>query len=349
MARSARSCWRAALALGLATCLAPAVAHADAARRQVLAFYYGWYGNPTTSGAWRHWLGVDPASEQIADATHFPALGAYDSHDPATVDRQAAQARQAPLTGFIASWWGRRSFEDRGLPLLLSTAGRYGLGVTAYYERVEGGDPASRKAAAVADLDYLIGHYGADGAWLRVGGKPVVFVYGRALGALTPADWQQVLAQVRHDNPTGALFVADSQKPEFVSVFDGASTYNITGQTQHKTPLQIAAWAHAAYPAMVAAAGPGKISTVTVIPGYDDRKVRPAPRPVTDRWGGETYRAQWREAIAAAPDWVLITSWNEWHEGSEIEPSVEYGSRALDDTATFSREFLGRVTTAPRR
>jgi hypothetical protein len=60
--------------------------------------------------------------------------------------------------------------------------------------------------------------------------------------------------------------------------------------------------------------------------------------PVTDRWGGETYRVLWQDA--AAPDYVLITSWNEWHEGSELEASVEYGSRILDDTAAFSRAFL---------
>ena len=48
------------------------------------------------------------------------------------------------------------------------------------------------------------------------------------------------------------------------------------------------------------------------------------------------------EAITAAPDWVLITSWNEWHEGSELEASVEYGSRILDSTTAFSREFLTR-------
>ena len=48
------------------------------------------------------------------------------------------------------------------------------------------------------------------------------------------------------------------------------------------------------------------------------------------------------EAIAAHPDYVLITSWNEWHEGSEIEPSVEYGSLFLNATSVFSREFLGR-------
>jgi hypothetical protein len=161
------------------------------------------------------------------------------------------------------------------------------------------------------------------------------------LRQLSPSEWQEVAAQLRRDNPSGVVLIADSLDPKDLTAFDGASTYNITSQTQHKTPPEVREWAHGAYPKMVAAAGPGKISTVTVIPGYDDSKVRPAPRPVTDRWGGETYRALWQEAAAAAPDYVLITSWNEWHEGSEIEPSVEYGSVMLNDTAAFAREFLG--------
>jgi glycoprotein endo-alpha-1,2-mannosidase len=61
---------------------------------------------------------------------------------------------------------------------------------------------------------------------------------------------------------------------------------------------------------------------------------------VTERWGGETYRVLWEEAVAAHPDYVLITSWNEWHEGSEIEPSVEYGSLFLDETARFAGPFV---------
>jgi hypothetical protein len=44
-----------------------------------------------------------------------------------------------------------------------------------------------------------------------------------------------VLARVRRDNPRGAVFVADSEAPEFASAFDGTSTYNITVQTQRKT------------------------------------------------------------------------------------------------------------------
>jgi hypothetical protein len=309
--------------------------------REVLAFYYGWYGNPQVSQQWRHWKNVDPVAKRAENAADSPAYGAYDSHDPAVVDRQAEAARAAGITGFIASWWGPGSFEDRGMPLLLAAAARHGLAVSAYYEKIAGEDASSRIKAAIGDIDYLLARYGGDKAWLRVGGKPVLFVYGRAMRELSPADWQEVIAQVRRDNPGGVVLIADSLDPRYVAAFDGASTYNITGQTQRKSPPEIRAWAHAAYPKAAAAAGPGKISTVTVIPGYDDRNLgRPLPRPVTDRWAGETYRVLWQEAIAAAPDYVLITSWNEWHEGSELEPSAEYDSRILDETAAFSRQFL---------
>lgn len=315
--------------------------HSADTTRQILAFYYGWYGNPAVSGRWVHWKDADPANERIANSAHFPAFGAYDSHDPALLDRQAAAARAAGISGFVASWWGQGSFEDQGIAPLLAAAGKRGLSVSAYYEKIDGNDSATRIKAATADLGYLLAQYGHDKAWLRFDGKPVIFVYTRALHALSPAEWQEAVAQIRRDHPDGAALVADTLDRAYLAAFGGASVYNITGQTQHKSPPEIRDWAHTAFPKLVAAAGPGKISSVTVIPGYDDRTAdRPSPRPVTERWGGETYRALWQEAIAAAPDYVLITSWNEWHEGSEIEPSVEYGSLLLDETAGFSREFL---------
>ncbi|MCS7300036.1 MAG: hypothetical protein NZ556_00570, partial [Fimbriimonadales bacterium] len=61
----------------------------------VLAFYYGWYGNPTISGKWLHWEGVDAERRQIANSTHYPQLGAYDSNDPAVIEQHCRWAREA--------------------------------------------------------------------------------------------------------------------------------------------------------------------------------------------------------------------------------------------------------------
>jgi hypothetical protein len=90
----------------------------------------------------------------------------------------------------------------------------------------------------------------------------------------------------------------------------------------------------------------GRISAVTVIPGYDDTKIR-KPGLAVKRYNGELYRVQWEQAIKADPHWILITSFNEWHEGSEIEPSLEYGQQYLDLTARYAESF--KANKNPRR
>jgi Glycosyltransferase WbsX len=39
------------------------------------------------------------------------------------------------------------------------------------------------------------------------------------------------------------------------------------------------------------------------------------------------------------PPWILVSTWNEWHEGSEIEPSLEHGHRYLDMTRVWVERF----------
>ena len=49
--------------------------------KQVLAFYYDWYGNPSLTGHWEHWEKVDEMAKRIGSSTHYPTLGPDDSHD----------------------------------------------------------------------------------------------------------------------------------------------------------------------------------------------------------------------------------------------------------------------------
>jgi hypothetical protein len=298
--------------------------------KEVLAFYYGWYGNPQMSGSRIHWK---------QGISHTPVLGEYDSHDPKVVEEHCREAKAAGITGFIASWWQRGDIHDKGMPLLLDAAQKNGLKVSAYYEE---GKPikAATVEATVEDILFLLGRYGKHPAWLKVNGKPVLFVYVRAVHDLKLPGWRQVIAGVNRKYPGGAIFIGDELSEKGAQVFDGIHTYNITGKTKGMTVEQVHAWGKENYPAVVKMAG-SKISAVTVIPGYDDSHIgRPDPRPNTDRHDGQTYRALWEEAIAAHPNWVLITSWNEWHEGSEIEPSKENGDRELKTTKEYAPLFL---------
>jgi hypothetical protein len=56
---------------------------------------------------------------------------------------------------------------------------------------------------------------------------------------------------------------------------------------------------------------------------------------------GERYADTWRAAVGSDPEWVLITSWNEWYESTHIAPGVNSGGRALEQTATWTGTFAG--------
>lgn len=63
----------------------------------------------------------------------------------------------------------------------------------------------------------------------------------------------------------------------------------------------------------------------SVGPGYNDSKIRPWNSGASRGRGssGQRYRLQWEAAIDAGSDAVSITSFNEWGEGTQIEPAAD--------------------------
>ena len=315
--------------------------------RRVLAFYYPWYGNPQVSGRWVHWDGVDPKGKRIGCSTNYPAKGAYDSHDPKLIDRHIKEAEQNGIGGFICSWWGRRDFTDRAFVKILDRVGKKDFKVSLYWERVRGRGK-QMIAAAAEDLVYILANYGDHPAFLKVDGKPVIFVYIRVMQQIPSGQWADVIGAVRKKHRKDFLLIADGYSDANAKAFGGIHTYNIAGKLRSKPEKQIRDTARALYgPAVALARRHGKIACVTVIPGYDDTKVR-KPGLTVDRFDGQLYKTLWEQAVAAKPDWILITSWNEWHEGSEIEASLEHGDKYLRITRDHAGRFKSKTSRKPK-
>ena len=75
------------------------------------------------------------------------------------------------------------------------------------------------------------------------------------------------------------------------------------------------------------------------MPGYNDTRTGRGNAFVKDREGGAYYARTWEAAIASNPDWVIVNSWNEWPEGTYIEPSQAYGDQYLGLTAEWAGRF----------
>ncbi len=65
----------------------------------------------------------------------------------------------------------------------------------------------------------------------------------------------------------------------------------------------------------------GLLCAPSVGPGYDARRGSGDPR-VKPRRNGATYDAMWKALLCSGADGVTITSFNEWHEGTQIEPAA---------------------------
>jgi len=310
--------------------------------RRVMTFYYPWYGTPEgPGGAGRtvHWRRIDADNKDIEASTNYPIFGAYDSHDPKLIDRHCRWARFANIDAFIVSWWGHNSFSDRAMGKILDGCQRNGLSACIYYETVPRPQTPQR---AADDIVEVLDKYGKHSAYLKVNAKPVVFVYGRALGQLGLEGWLKAIELVNKKCKGGVTAIGDKFSYGSARVFDGVHTYNTAGSLRGMKPAEVGKWAAGTYQAWVEIAdNAGKISNITVIPGYDDTKIR-KPGLAVGRYDGSLYRVQWEEAIKADPHWILITSFNEWHEGSEIEPSVEYGRQYLDLTAEYAKGFKAK-------
>jgi len=306
--------------------------------RRVLALYYPWYGTPAFGGKWIHQAGVNVTAKSIASHTHYPLSGPYDSIDPAVIDRHLRQARAAGIDTLVCSWWGQNDRTDLGILRLLKLAPKYSMTVCVFWEPSQS---ALTPQNARADLKYILQAFTKQPAYLRHSGKPVVFLYSQTSQSLMPNQWAGLLKEASGGNPPGILAITDNENP---AVWDGSySLWPIT-QMGGLSPAQSAQTLHRSFQAQI----PGKkafnhLTVETVTPGYDDRKYNAhtenGPGTLVDRLNGQRYRSLWEQALKDAPDWILINSFNQWHNGTEIEPSKEMGDRYLQLTGVYTRRF----------
>ncbi len=85
----------------------------------------------------------------------------------------------------------------------------------------------------------------------------------------------------------------------------------------------------------------GKPLFLTTTASYSDEYARPLlwfeiPQEID---GVNTYDWTWETALQYNPDYVLVTSWNEFFEGTAIEPTEEYGYFYLAKTAEWAERF----------
>ena len=264
-------------------------------------FFYPWYGTPTsTASGWRHWDQGGHSPPYDIGSSFYPALGPYGSTETATVDTQMSQIASAGINQIIVSWWGQGSYEDQALSIIQPIAAAHGLDVAVHLEPY-----GSRTVATV----------GSDIAYLLNKGISEVYVYTAT--SMPAGSWAQVHAEF----PTVTLFAQGG--PSFAKS-GGLAAFAVAGGFDGIYTYDPVNFQGSDFPALCAAArADGLLCAPSVAPGFDATRAT-SNQTVVSREGGARYDAMWSGAIAAAPDLITITSFNEWHEGSQIEPAQPF-------------------------
>lgn len=262
--------------------------------RSVAIFYYAWYGTPERDGAWQHWgqNGKSPPSQ--LGTTYYPARGPYSSSDPALVRAQMEEIAAVGVDTVVVSWWGHGSPEDDRLPLVAAEARRARLALAVHVEPYNGRTPAT----VAADAERLRARFGVRD----------FYVYDSTFS--DDDDWARSLRTI-----DGVRMFANTALVGKARAggFQGLYTYDVLIHSG-RSFRRICSQARAA----------GLLCAPSVGPGFDGRRAT-AITAVRDRRNGSAYDASWTAAVAAAPDVVTLTSYNEWHEGTQIEPARAVG------------------------
>jgi hypothetical protein len=256
---------------------------------QIAIFYYPWYGTPSRDGGWQHWAQHGAQPPGLVASGWYPSRGAYSSSDPNVLRAQMREIAAAGVDTVIVSWWGPGSVEAERLPLVASSARAAGLSVAVHVEPYGGRTPASlepelRRLAASGITDF--------------------YVYDST--AQADEVWNAL-----NERLDGVRLFANTGLPgkALKGGFDGLYTYDVL------------IFDGFSFPRMCTSARALRlVCAPSVGPGYDARRATGDMR-VQPRLDGARYDRMWRAAVRARADVVTITSYNEWHEGTQIEPA----------------------------
>jgi hypothetical protein len=293
--------------------------------KQVWVFYLSfWRGDS--------WV----ASQDVLTDT---PIQTYDTASASTWNQQIQQAQNTGIDAFIVSWFGLQDdHSTQALTTALNQAANRRFKIGVALDLFPGNVPKDQASITVS-LNYIINSLSTYSAYLRFDGKPVIYFAFQQTTGFNRATWQAIRNSVDPNYQT--IWVAEGLNGCCIygGAFDGMYAFNLAwGDPASTATRQFASMRNAG----------GYFYTPTVHPGWDESLVaardnRPNPTSPRDRANGQFLINSWNGAIASNASIILIVSWNEYMEGSHIEPSTLYGSQALDTLRPLIRDWKAGI------
>jgi hypothetical protein len=304
----------------------------DDSSKKVLtgAIYYTWYN----SGDGSKW-----DEGYISE----PFLGFYSSRDSYVIDKHLTWAKAAGIDYFMIDWWNPHDYlEDTTLYYLLNSQEMNEFQFAIMYNS----DSHLRRNPDftidfddvnmdrfLEDIYYIADTYFSHPNYLKIDGRPVIYLYQASAYIENIAEAMTSMRSVINSLGHNAYVIGDLvtywQSPQWelnrfrAAQFDAISAYTMF----YDKPDIDVNWEQEVmnryYQWYLMADEVGVSFIPTIMPGYNDTAVRPeANHPVIPRTT-EGFKKLCEASFSFAKEnnnMLLITSWNEWHEHTQVEP-----------------------------
>ncbi len=274
-------------------------------------FYYGWYkGQHHRYQGWDQGNHNPPytwASNYLPDVadrpnTLNPIHNLYESDDQYILTKQLGWMKQAGIQFGISSWYGIGSTTDKAFSYIInnimpSTTNPYPSFKWAILYEWEGYlDPPMEDL--MNDLNYIKQKYTSSPYYLKIDGKPVIFVYNFVESGSTALD---DLARWSIARQSTGFYTVMKVDP----LYSGADPNSMDGWYQFNPTHTIRFEQDQNFSAFVS-------------PGYWlFHKTPTLARNITD------FEIAVKKLASANVHFKLIETWNDWFEGSQVEPGIQ--------------------------
>lgn len=310
------------------------------------AYYYPWYANDFHGGNYLR---------EFLTPAQLPALGEYNDRDPATIAQHLTWSRQAGVDFWVASWWGEGTREDVTLrDHIFPHADLGDFKIALFYETTGLTDDFTDFSNVDDHIAYIAATYFNHPNYLRINGRPVLFVYlTRVLSA--NGDLAAVVSAMRTAAITAGLniyivgdqvFGAAPADASSFAMLDAVTNYDVYGSggaTGYAGQAAVDNY-YAAQSQWKTLADSVDVAFIPAVsPGFNDKGVRPGHEPLSRRLTaasehGSLFRSMLLGAkpLAEAQTayMLMVTSWNEWHEDTQIEPTNVAAPTSADVSGT---------------
>ncbi len=310
-----------------AVCLA-LVSIASGAEKLLLAHYMPWYATKDVSGEWGwHWtMGhFDPDQKRWDDqreiASHdYPLIGPYDSGDDHALECQVLLMKIAGLDGVVIDWYGTSDLNDhamnhRNTQKLIPWLKKAGLSFAVCYEdqavkSLKNGEDVKQ---AQKDLKWAEEHFFADPSYVKHDGRPVFLVFG-------PQHLKWKFDLKTKPLVFGLAHLAKPNGLEGVFAWPPVSSGKSLSPAQWKKELDLI---YARDEKLIATAFPGFKDI------YKQAGVHDSYGSISSR-DGQTLAESLDLALKSQAPIIQIATWNDYGEGTVIEPTRSNGYRYLE-------------------